>query len=256
MCGEYRQGKSMQIMSYRPCIIIPCYRHGRQIEQVLKALLVYQIPIFVVDDGSPKSTVQILEQLSERYPQVTFCYLSQNGGKGAAFLHGIGMAHQYGFSHAIQIDADGQHDIQKLATLCELSRCYPDDLISARPMYDQSVPKIRLISRYITHVCVWIETLSLSIKDSMCGFRVYPIAPTIKLIQTTSVGKRMDFDTDIMVRLYWNGTRVRFVPVSVIYPEDGLSNFDVLKDNVRISWMHTKLFFGMFLRWPKLLLRK
>jgi hypothetical protein len=103
---------------------------------------------------------------------------------------------------------------------------------------------------------VWIETLSLQLKDSMCGFRVYPIAPTLQLAQRVALGKRMDFDTEVMVRLYWQGNDSHFVATRVTYPADGLSHFDALKDNCRISWMHTRLFLGMLPRIPSLLFRR
>ncbi len=70
-----------------------------------------------------------------------------------------------------------------------------------------------------------------------------------------AIGQRMDFDTEIMVRLYWAGTPSRFIATRVTYPQDGVSHFDALHDNLRISWMHTRLFFGMLPRIPSLLRR-
>ena len=134
-------------------------------------------------------------------------------------------------------------------------RQYPADLISGRPQYDASVPKARHYGRYITHVWVWIETLSTQIIDSMCGFRSYPLRKTLDSIGRKVPGSRMDFDTDIMVRMYWAGSTIRFLEVAVIYPENGISHFDVRLDNIRISLMHTRLFFGMLPRIPKLLVR-
>lgn len=246
----------MSITNNKPCIVIPCYQHGEQIGKVLEALQAYDVPVIVIDDGSSEKTVQCLQKYAVRYPDMHIDYLPKNCGKGAAFTAGLEKAATLGCTHVVQLDADGQHDVQKLPLLLAISQQYPEDLISACPEYDQSIPKIRLISRYITHVCVWCETLSLSIKDSMCGFRVYPLKTTLSLIKRVHLGTRMDFDTEIMVRLYWQGLDIRFVPVKVIYPENGWSNFRMFKDNVRISWMHTKLFCGMLMRLPNLLFRK
>ena len=117
------------------------------------------------------------------------------------------------------------------------------------------MPKGRLYGRYLTHVWVWINTLSLAIKDSMCGFRVYPLVRTLAAI-VPSIGKRMDFDPEIAVRLVWAGTQVVNLPTRVTYPADGVSHFDVWRDNLRISAMHTRLFFGMLWRLPGLLWRR
>ena len=157
---------------------------------------------------------------------------------------------------AVQIDADGQHDMEDIPKFLKLSEQNPDALISGVPIYNDSVPKSRLYSRYITHFWVWVETLSFSIIDSMCGFRVYPLKETISLINKEKIGCYMDFDIEVMVKLYWRNVPVLFIKTNVDYPETGLSNFRVFQDNARISWMHTRLFFGMLIRSPMLIWRK
>jgi len=238
---------------FSPCLIIPCYNHGAMMADVVSRLHVFGLPCIVVDDGSDRATAQELERLAAVTPWLTLHRLAQNQGKGAAVMAALTLACAQGFSHALQVDADGQHHLADVPRLLEEAQQHPDCLISGRPVYDDSVPKARLYGRYITHVWVWIETLSLSLKDSMCGFRVYPLLPVMRLLGTTTLGERMDFDTEIMVRLYWQGTRSRFIPTQVVYPSDGLSHFDPLKDNLRISYMHSRLFFGMLRRMPQLL---
>ncbi|WP_172894909.1 glycosyltransferase family 2 protein [Buttiauxella agrestis] len=238
--------------AFRPCVVIPCYNHGATIAAVVARLQPYDLPCIIVDDGSEPATKQQLAQLTG----VTLIELESNQGKGEAVMTGLKAAAQAGFTHAIQLDADGQHCIEDVPRFLDEARAHPASLISGTPEYDESVPKSRLYGRYITHVWVWIETLSLSLKDSMCGFRVYPLAATLAVIARHCPGKRMDFDTEIMVRLYWAGTDSRFLHTRVIYPPDGVSHFDALRDNVRISWMHTRLFFGMLPRIPTLLTRR
>lgn len=237
------------------CIIIPCYNHGATMPGVLLALSAYDLPCIIVDDGSNAQTAQILTQLVQQYPNVRLVRHAHNMGKGAAVLSAMRAAHELKFTHALQVDADGQHALCDIPKLLTEARQYPNCVISGCPIYDHSVPKSRLYSRYITHVWVWIETLSFSIKDSMCGFRVYPLAETLALANTTNLGARMDFDTEVMVRLYWQGVITRFIPTKVIYPVNGISHFNVLKDNIRISWMHTRLFLQMLPKIPKLIRR-
>lgn len=156
--------------SYQACFLIPCYNHGSTVAAVIESLKSYALPIILVDDGSNHETKQHLKPLSE-LDDVTLVTLIENQGKGGAVKAGIERAQQLGFSHAIQIDADGQHDLEALPKLLEKSQASPTHLISGQPVYDDSVPKSRLYGRYATHIWVWIETLSFSIKDSMCGFR-------------------------------------------------------------------------------------
>ncbi|OEE06994.1 glycosyltransferase family 2 protein [Vibrio cyclitrophicus] len=245
---------ALEESNYKVCFLIPCFNHGATMPSVVSSLLNFKLPIIIVDDGSELATKQFLTPLADN-PNVTLVTLEQNQGKGGAVKAGIKRAQDLGFSHAIQIDADGQHDLEALPALIQASQDKPQRLISGQPVYDESVPKARLYGRYATHIWVWIETLSLSIKDSMCGFRAYPINQTRAVLSKYDVGSRMDFDIEILVRLYWEGCDIDFIETRVIYPENGVSHFDALWDNVKISWMHTRLFFGMLPRAPKLITR-
>ncbi|WP_047607468.1 glycosyltransferase family 2 protein [Rahnella aquatilis] len=239
--------------SFSPCLIIPCYNHGPMMAGVLESLRPFGLPCIVVDDGSDMQTAEELQRLVCVTPWMSLTRLTVNQGKGGAVMAALRLAAEKGFTHALQVDADGQHQLSDVPAMLAEARTYPDCLISGQPVYDDSVPKSRLYGRYITHFWVWVETLSFSVKDSMCGFRVYPLKPCLQLMAKQTLGLRMDFDTEIMVRLYWQGTHSRFLPTRVTYPENGLSHFDAVKDNLQISWMHTRLFFGMLPRIPYLL---
>lgn len=240
--------------SFAPCVLIPCYNHGAMLASVLARLAPFNLPVIVVDDGSDARTKQHIAALDA--PQLRVLTLPHNQGKGAAVIAGLRAAAAVGFSHALQLDADGQHQVEDTPRMLAEAERYPHCLISGQPQYDASIPKSRLYGRYITHFWVWVETLSFSLKDSMCGFRVYPLAASLELCDRRAIGQRMDFDTEIMVRLYWQGTPSRFIRTRVTYPPSGLSHFDALHDNLRISWMHTRLFFGMLPRIPQLLSRR
>ncbi|MBM0510390.1 glycosyltransferase family 2 protein [Aeromonas hydrophila] len=241
-----------------PCILIPCYNHAGPLAAVLARLAEYGLPCLLIDDGSEPIAAAELDALAARYPWVTLLRHPHNQGKGGAVMTGLCRAHGLGFSHALQVDADGQHDLADIPALLAEAGKHPAALVSGRPLYDDSVPKGRLYGRYITHVWVWIETLSFAIKDSMCGFRVYPLAATCALLERVALGRRMDFDTEVMVRLYWAGVAVRFVPTRVIYPADGSSHFQLWRDNRDISWMHSRLVCRLLwdqllrlCRWPR-----
>jgi len=235
------------------CFLIPIYNHHETIRSTVETLVQFNLPLVIVDDGSDSQTKVCLTGLQKDYPQLVLLTLQQNSGKGAAVIAGMLKAWELGFTHALQVDADGQHNLTDVPALFEQSALFPEALISGQPVYDHSIPKSRKIGRQITHFWVWIETLSFEIKDSMCGFRVYPLAYCVGIIQQKArLGNRMDFDTEIMVRLFWNNVDVLFVPTKVIYPVGGRSHFHVLKDNWLISKMHTRLFFGMLKRFPQL----
>lgn len=243
-------------MVFEPCLLIPCYNHGAQIGATVAALERFGLPCLIVDDGSDAATAAVLDQLAAQRPALTLLRLPVNGGKGEAVIQGIRELARRGFSHALQIDADGQHDVEDVPHLLAAAGACPEALVSGWPQYGADIPKSRLYGRAITHFWTAVETLSGAVKDAMCGFRVYPVAAVLALDQRLRLGRRMDFDIEVMVRLYWAGTPLRFVPTRVIYPPDGVSHFAVLRDNLRISWMHTRLTLGMLPRIPRLLLRR
>ncbi len=244
----------MSDVAFAPMVAIPVYNHEHAVGAMVDGVLASGVPCLLVDDGSRESCAQVLRELAARDPQRVFLLrLAQNSGKGAAMLAGFREAARRGASHVLQIDADGQHDTDDIPRFLDEARRAPDAVICGAPVYDASVPKGRLYGRYLTHVWVWINTLSFAIRDSMCGFRVYPLAAVLPLIDAEPIGRRMDFDPEVLVRLHWRGVRVANLETPVRYPSDGISHFDVWADNVRISRMHARLFFGMLRRLPSLL---
>lgn len=240
--------------AFAPLVVIPVFDHEHAIAAMVDGVLASGNDCLLVDDGSGPSCEQVLQTLAQRHaPRVRLLRLSQNQGKGVAVLAGFREAAALGASHVLQIDADGQHDPADIPRFLARARQRPDCIICGSPEYDASVPKGRLYGRYLTHVWVWINTLSFAIKDSMCGFRVYPLPQVLRLMDEETIGQRMDFDPEIIVRLFWRGVPVENLPTRVTYPSDGISHFDIWRDNVRISRMHTRLFFGMLRRLPRLL---
>lgn len=240
---------------HKPCAVIPVYNHENAVPAVLAELLHAGLPCILVNDASSPACSAVLQALA-RQPETFLVHLPVNQGKGGAVMAGLREARRLGFTHALQVDADGQHDLGDVQLFLETSRQHPVDLVCGYPQYDATVPKGRLYARYLTHVWVWINSLSLRIPDSMCGFRVYPLPVTLALIDRVKLGRRMDFDPEILVRLAWRNQPMQWLPTRVHYPTDGLSHFRLFHDNALISSMHTRLFFGMLLRFPWILWRR
>ncbi|HEY4367915.1 MAG TPA: glycosyltransferase family 2 protein [Steroidobacteraceae bacterium] len=245
----------MLARKFAACAVIPVYNHERAIEAVLRGVLSAGLPVFLVDDGCGDVCAAQLRLLSEQ-PNVTLLRHTVNSGKGAAVLSGMRAAAEQGFTHALQIDADGQHTLADVARFAAAARSYPQAVICGHPIFDASIPKARYYGRYLTHAMVWLETLSFEIRDSMCGFRLYPLEAVTALMATAKIGSRMDFDTDILVRLHWRGVPTRWIATSVSYPTDGVSHFRMFFDNVRMTSLHVRLTLGMLVRSPVLLWRR
>lgn len=238
------------------CFVIPVYNHPHYIAALVEHLDQFQMPIILVNDGSDAACTALLHDIAAQHPWVELVEHSHNQGKGQAVITGLRHAHKLGFSHALQLDSDGQHDWQDVAKFLQISQQNPDAMVIGQPIFDESVPKKRLYGRYATHIWVWINSLSFEIKDSMCGFRVYPLDSTVQVLDSAKFQPRMGFDSEILVRLKWADVPFINVPTKVIYPENGISHFNLWRDNLGMSQAHLRLFGGMLVRLPKLLSQK
>ena len=243
-------------MTIKICAIVPTYNHHHVLPDIVGRLREIDLPVFIIDDGSNTETREVVAKLHDPDCKITCRHLAKNEGKGIAVMTGMVLAEQTGFSHVIQLDADGQHDLDRIPDFIDAMRKTPTALVTGQRVYHDSIPTSRKFGRWITHVWVWIETLSFHIRDSMCGFRIYPIAESLSVWREEGAGHKMNFDPEIMVRLYWRGTPVIHIPTRVTYPAGNISNFRIWSDNVLISWMHARLVFGMLVRLPRFILRK
>ena len=238
------------------CIIIPVYNHSDNLSAFVRKIIKRKFPVILVDDGSDRSCKQIMVELEQEIDGVTLKSHPINLGKGAAVKTGLKVAMEAGFSHALQIDADGQHNIDDIPRFISEMNKQPFACISGFAKYDKTVPKLRYFGRFATHLWVWINTLSRVIKDSMCGFRIYPVEQSYQLFSEEKMGDRMEFDSEFMVRWCWTGRPIVQIQTNIIYPENGVSHFNLFRDNLLIAWMHARLFFGMLKRLPKLIKQK
>lgn len=220
--------------------LVPTYDNPLTVERVVETLLSKGLDVILVDDGSAEAGAAAAARAGRR-KGVHLLVREKNGGKGAAVQEGFQLARRLGYRHALQVDADGQHNLEDVPRFVEAARKNPEALILGYPIFDESVPKGRLIGRQVSVFWCILETWGKKIIDPLCGFRVYPLDACAKL---GPVGNHMDFDPEIAVRLIWAGVKAQNLPTKVRYltPEEGgVSSFHMLRDNLRISWMHTRL---------------
>lgn len=226
--------------------LIPHFNHPKTIAYVAHTLRDLGLDVLIVDDGSSEENQLLIQNLISDSIQAIFH--AENQGKGAAVKTGFFYAEQHGYSHVLQVDADAQHQLSDAIQLLEQSQSCPNAVICGAPQYGDDAPKSRLYGRKITDFWNMIHTASLDIVDGMCGFRLYPLECALRVIREEYVGNRMDFDVEILVRLYWRGVQLIWVQTPVKYEKNGVSHFKMWRDNVMISKMHTRLFFGMLKR--------
>ena len=252
-------GPTGSTRSTRGLVLIPSYNPGAVVLSTVRAALAQWTPVWVVVDGSTDGTADMLSSLTATEPGLRVLVSTENRGKGAAVLHGIETAAREGFTHALTMDSDGQHPADMIGAFMAESETHPEAMILGTPVFDASAPALRVKGRKISNWWANVETLGWGIGDSLYGFRVYPIAPLVRVMRGQRWMRRFDFDPEAAVRLSWAGVPAINVAASVRYlsaEEGGVSHFNYLRDNVLLTWMHTRLFIGFVPRIPWLLRRR
>lgn len=240
-------------------VLIPSYNTGPKVLTTVRDARRFWNPVWVVVDGSTDGTADALNDLAQQDQGVRVFVLPRNRGKGAAVLHGMKAAQAEGYTHALTMDADGQHAPHHIPDFMEASRRDPRAQILGQPIFDASAPAIRVQGRKLSNFLTNFETLWEGIGDSLYGFRVYPIDPLVHIMERRLWMRRFDFDAEAAVRLCWRRVHPVQLPTPVQYfrPEEGgVSHFHYGRDNLLLFCMHTRLVFEGLVRAPLILWRR
>ncbi len=240
-------------------VLIPSYNTGATVMETVKAARAQWTPVWVVVDGSTDGTAEQLQAMAAEDDGLRVMLLPENQGKGAAVLAGIEAAQAEGFTHALTMDADGQHPANLIADFMAASMEDPSTMILGKPVFGPEAPALRVNGRKVSNGWANLETLWMGVGDSLYGFRVYPIAPLAAIMRRQPFMRRFDFDPEAVVRLCWAGVKPvnKDAPVRYLTKEEGgVSHFNYLRDNTLLTWMHARLFLGFVLRLPWLIWRR
>jgi len=223
-------------------VLIPSYNSGARLAETVADALCHQLPVWVVIDGSTDGSGDTLAERSG----LTLFRRAVRGGKGAAVLEGLREAVRQGYTHVLVMDADGQHPAASIPEFFEVSRQHPDAMILGLPIFDNSAPWVRVAGRRLSNALARFETGG-AIGDSLFGFRVYPAAALLTVMETGRSMRGYDFDAEAAVRLSWRGVPAINLPAPVRYlPAEagGVSHFRYGRDNVLLAAMHARLLVG------------
>jgi len=240
-------------------VLIPAYNPGELLARTVRAARAQWAPVWVVVDGSTDESTAAVQAMAAQDPQLRVIVLPRNQGKGAAVLAGLEAAAQSGFTHALTMDADGQHPAELIPHFMATSASNSDAMVLGRPVFGPEAPALRVQGRRLSNAWADMETLGMGIGDSLYGFRVYPVRALIEVMRSTRFMRRFDFDPEAVVRLCWAGVRPINVdaPVRYLAPEEGgVSHFKYVRDNLLLTWMHSRLWWGFVFRLPMLLARR
>lgn len=233
-------------------MLIPSYDTGPRLRDTVAGALAHWPRVLVVVDGSTDGSDAALDALAKERAGLRVLRLPRNGGKGAAVLAGARLLRDLGATHALCMDADGQHPLDKIRPMMALSAARPEAVVMGRPVFGPEVPLERLKGRKLTIFWTDLETLGCGLGDTLFGMRVYPVAGLLAAFAQTPFARGYDFDPEIAVRLAWLGHPPVQIDAPVRYfkkSEGGVSHFNYLRDNIKLTFLHVRLV-------PELLLRR
>lgn len=220
----------------RPCVLIPTFDNEGTIAKVLAGALATGLPVFVVDDGATDGTARVLRETEG----IRLLVHESNRGKGAALLTGFRAAAEAGFTHAVTLDSDGQHDPGEVPRFVEAARADPEQLVLGdRDLVGGGAGRGSIWGRRNSNFWTWVET-GLRLADTQTGYRVYPLAAVLaRHYRTTG----FDFEIEVLVKAAWAGVRIRSIPIPVRYfrGEERVSHMRPVVDFLRIARLNTRL---------------
>jgi glycosyltransferase involved in cell wall biosynthesis len=227
-------------------IVIPLYNHAVTLEKVVAESFRFTDILIVVDDGSSDNATEVLERLD---PAVHVIRHPQNLGKGTAILSGAKKARELNATHIITIDADGQHFSDDIPGFIKAVIENPEAIIvGCRDFAATYVPKSSDFGRDFSNFWFRVQT-GRKIGDSQSGFRAYPL----NLLEALNWReKRYAFENEVLVRAAWAGVKINEIRIGVYYPakHEHISHFHRLWDNLRLSFLNTRLTIRSMLPWP------
>ncbi|HEY3757264.1 MAG TPA: glycosyltransferase [Opitutaceae bacterium] len=247
----------MSVHSTQRLVLIPSYNTGGRLIQTVQECLRHWVPVWVVVDGSTDGSERPVLALAETDSRVRVLRLARNGGKGSAIRAGVEAARERGFTHVLTMDSDGQHPADLIPAFMRASEEAEAAMILGRPVFGPEAPAARRQGRKLSIAMAHFEILGPGIDDPLFGFRVYPLESLDQALKATRWARGFDFDQEVIVRMFWNGTPTVNLPAPCRYlsrDEGGVSHFKYVRDNALLVWLQLRLLSELlFWRWPSVI---
>jgi dolichol-phosphate mannosyltransferase len=236
------------------CVILPTYNEVENVTQVIPAVFQqaakisssHELHVLVVDDDSPDGTHAAVKKLQRKYKNLHVIG-GMKRGLGDAYKRGI----TYALKHLspdviIQMDADGQHDPEKLPQFIALSNSGISLVIGSRLAPGGETPDFSLWRKFLSHFGNWlIRSLGgvRKIHDCTSGFRCIK-ADVVKKCDLTRLSTRgYSFQSSLLSELLRNNATFIEIPILFKPRMHGISKL-AFKDQLEFLLNIVKIRFG------------
>ncbi|MEO5699683.1 MAG: glycosyltransferase [Casimicrobiaceae bacterium] len=200
-------------------VVVPCYRVGERVLDVLAAIGPEVDSIFVVDDACPERTGERV-RIGCRDPRVHVLDHAANGGVGAATVSGYRAALAAGADIVVKMDGDGQMDPAALPLLVGPIMAGIADYAKGNRFYDleslQEMPRLRLFGNAVVSLVNKLASGYWDVMDPTNGYTAIHRA-ALERLPLDKLDRRYFFESDMLFRLYTIRAVVRDVPLASRY---------------------------------------
>jgi len=236
------------------CVILPTYNEVENVTQVIPAVFQqaakisssHELHVLVVDDDSPDGTHAAVKKLQRKYKNLHVIG-GMKRGLGDAYKRGI----TYALKHLspdviIQMDADGQHDPEKLPQFIALSNSGISLVIGSRLAPGGETPDFSLWRKFLSHFGNWlIRSLGgvRKIHDCTSGYRCIK-ADVVKKCDLTRLSTRgYSFQSSLLSELLRNNATFIEIPILFKPRMHGISKL-AFRDQLEFLLNIVKIRFG------------
>jgi glycosyltransferase involved in cell wall biosynthesis len=224
------------IQTHRIAVVIPVYNHGRTVADVVRRACEWNLPVFVVDDGSTDDSYANVESL----PGIRILRHPHNKGKGAALILGMTAAAEVA-DWAICLDADGQHHPEQIGVFISAVSTGRRHIVVGSRSGMTSAPWTSRFGRKFSNF--WVRASGgPALTDSQSGFRMYPLPEVIRL---KTRARRYQYEVEVLAKANWAGIATVEVPVRATYDPQvpRISHFKPWHDFWRNAGTFSRLIF-------------
>ena len=220
-------------MQIKPIVVAPSYNNAGTLVDVLTRVAALGLPILLVNDGCTDATDDAFTAWLREHPRTDARMIRhrRNRGKAAALKTGFKDAMESGYTHAITIDTDGQHDPELIPRLLEIARQQPlAYVLGVRDDRHADYPARSRLGRRLSNLFIRLEC-GLRVADSQCGMRVYPL-DLVRSVRCRA--GRFGYEAEMITRAVWAGCPIAEVPVNTRYlpPGQRVSHFNPWWDSI------------------------
>jgi glycosyltransferase involved in cell wall biosynthesis len=233
-------------MAERKLVVIPAYNESDSVVSVIesvRSVMAESWDIVVIDDGSTDDTGSKAAQAGAHIVRTPY-----NLGIGGAVQTGFIYARDRGYHQMVQIDGDGQHEPDAVASLqAAMAESGADMICGSRFLSEDYSYPAPISRRTGIHIFAFLLSTFLRqrITDPTSGFRLY----NRRAIELFASDYPHDYpEVEVVMMLHQHRLKMKEIPVQMNLREEGVSSISTTKSVYYMVKVLLALFVGLLRR--------